>query len=257
MTDVAGVVDALGQRLQAVEELGEGRPLPLDAGFHRLGRNVLGPLEVADDHAPVGRGARRQGEAAVAHDHRGDAVPAGGGAQRIPEDLGIHVGVAVHEPGRHDLSLGVDDVARPLPNAADRHDAAMPDTDVGREARQAGSVDHHTVLDHQVVGHHSLLNRRGPRRPPRHRYRTSLRPGGATDRASEGCSVLPCAPWPTRRSAWDSWAPARTPGSGTSRASRLSPASSWWRSPTARKSRASAWRASSAWPPSIKTGGTW
>ena len=53
VADVARVVDALGQRLQAVEELGEGRPRPLDARLHGLGRDVLGALEVADDQVLV------------------------------------------------------------------------------------------------------------------------------------------------------------------------------------------------------------
>ncbi len=38
VADVAGVVDALGQRLEGVEELRVGGPLPLDARLHGLGR---------------------------------------------------------------------------------------------------------------------------------------------------------------------------------------------------------------------------
>src|SRR5438093_6332719 len=49
VAEVPRVIDPLGQSVETVEELGEGRPRPLDARRHRLGRDVLGALEVAHD----------------------------------------------------------------------------------------------------------------------------------------------------------------------------------------------------------------
>src|SRR5437773_1734452 len=46
---VARVVDALGQRLQHVQELGEGLPAPFDAGLHGGAADVLGAFEIAHD----------------------------------------------------------------------------------------------------------------------------------------------------------------------------------------------------------------
>jgi len=153
VTHVPRVVDALGQRLERVEELGVGGPRPLDAGLHGLRGDVLGALEVADDEASVRLGARGEREAAIAHDDAGDAVPAGGGAERVPEDLGVHVGVPVDEAGRDDLAVGVDDLARRLPDAANAGDAAALDADVGAVLGQPGAIHHPAVLDHEVIGH--------------------------------------------------------------------------------------------------------
>ena len=153
VADVARVVDALGQGLDGIEELGEGRPRPRDACGHRRARDVLGPLEVADDQSLVLLAARRQREAAVAHDHRGDAVPARAGPERIPEHLRVHVRVTVDEPGSDHAPLGVDDLAGTLADAADGDDAPVVHADVGAIAGKAGAVDDHAILDHEVVRH--------------------------------------------------------------------------------------------------------
>ena len=158
VAEIARVVDPLGQRLDRVEELREGRPRPVDARLHRLGRDVLGALEIADDEVPVRLGAGREGEAAVAHDHAGDAVPARAGAEGIPEDLGVHVRVAVHESWRDHLTLGVDDLAGRLPDAADGGDASAHHADVAPVSGLPGSIHHPAVLDHEVKGHGLLLS---------------------------------------------------------------------------------------------------
>src|SRR6185436_9192973 len=110
-------------------------------------------------HVLVGLGAGCQGEAAIAHHHAGDTVPARRGAEGIPEDLRVHVGVPIDEAGRDDLPLGVDHFVGAVPDAPDRRDAAAPHADVGAITRQAGSVDYRPVLDHEVIGHRPLLLR--------------------------------------------------------------------------------------------------
>ncbi len=112
--DVARVVDPLGPARDGVEVLGVGLPRPLDARLHRLGGDVLGALEVAHDEVPLVGPARRQREAAVAHHDAGHAVPARAGAERIPRDLRVHVGVAVDEAGRHHVVARVDLLAPAL-----------------------------------------------------------------------------------------------------------------------------------------------
>src|SRR2546422_5409595 len=114
-------------------------------------------LEVPHDEVLVGGGAGGQRESAVAHHDRGHAVPAGAGAERVPEDLRIHVRVPVHEAGRHHLAVRIDDLARALPDPTDRDDAAVSHADVGPVTGHARAVDHHAVLDHQVVRHRPLL----------------------------------------------------------------------------------------------------
>ena len=155
VTDVAAVVDALGQTLDGVEVLGEGRPGPVDALFHGLGRDVFGALQVAHDEVLVLRRSRGQREPAVAHHHGGDAVPARAGSERIPGDLRVHVGVPVDEARGDDLPLGIDLFTGARPNAADAGDAALQDPHIGAVTSKARSVDDGAVLDHEVVLHGS------------------------------------------------------------------------------------------------------
>ncbi len=75
------------------------------------------------------------------------------GAERIPEDLGVHVGVAVHEARRDDPALRVDDLAGAFAEPTDGDDLAGLHAHVGAVPRQAGSVHHPSVLDQQVIGH--------------------------------------------------------------------------------------------------------
>ncbi len=152
---VARVVDALGQRVQHVEEFGESLPAPLDAGLHGGAADVLGALKIADDEVGLALATGRQGEAAVAHDHAGHALETRAGADRIPEDLRVHVGVAVDEARRHHVTLGVERFLGGRGDAADLRDLAVLDADVAAIARQSGTIDDHAVLDDEVECHGS------------------------------------------------------------------------------------------------------
>ena len=155
VANVARVVDALGQRVEHVEELREGFPAPLDAGQHGGAADVLGAFEVAEHEVRLALAARRQREAAIAHDHAGHALETGAGADRVPEDLGVHVRVAVDEARRHDMTLGIEGFHGGRGDAADLGDLAILDADIAAKARQPGTVDDHAVLDDEVVCHGS------------------------------------------------------------------------------------------------------
>ena len=78
------------------------------------------------------RAHRREADAAVAHDDRGDAVPARRREQRIPADLAVVVGVDVDEAGRDQQPVGVDRApGRSAGQIADLGDDAVVDRDVG------------------------------------------------------------------------------------------------------------------------------
>ncbi len=64
---------------------------------------------------------------------------------RVPEHLGVHVGVAVDEAGRHHVALGVDLAPAPLPDPADEGDAVADHADVGAERAQSRPVDDRPV----------------------------------------------------------------------------------------------------------------
>ena len=103
MADIARIVDALGRGIHGGHELGEGLPTPVDAGQHGVAVDILRALQVAEHEVGFGLAAGSEREAAIAHHRRGDAVIAGAGAELVPEQLRVHVGVAVHEAGRHHM----------------------------------------------------------------------------------------------------------------------------------------------------------
>src|SRR5205085_1668904 len=81
-----------------------------------------------------------------------------------------------------DVALGVDGLAGRRRDAADEGDLAALDPDVGAVRRQAGAVDHHAVLDHEIVAHRGGPPAGGcamvarPARPPPARARHGAMP---------------------------------------------------------------------------------
>ena len=122
--------------------------------------DVLDALHQPDEPLVLVGAHRREADAAVAHHHRGDAVPARRREQRVPGDLAVVVRVDVDEAGRDEHAVGVDRPARRRRRraVADLGDHAVVDRDVGRRGRRAGAVDDRAAADHEIV-HGS------PRRP--------------------------------------------------------------------------------------------
>ena len=93
---------------------------------------------------------RRDGEAAVAAEHRGHAVQRRRAGRRVPGELGVVVGVEVDEAGRHHQAGGVD-LGRAGLELVDRDDAAVAHGDVADRTGRAGAVDHEAAAD-QAAG---------------------------------------------------------------------------------------------------------
>jgi hypothetical protein len=108
MADVGAVIDRLGQAVDRRQVLGKALPRPVDAGQHRLGRDVLDGGQAAGEPFTRLRLARRQGEATIAHDDAGDTMPAGAAPDPIPRHLSVHVRVAIDEARRDDQALGIE-----------------------------------------------------------------------------------------------------------------------------------------------------
>ena len=93
--------------VEGVHVLGHRFPGHIDGAQHLhgngfdVGQKLGQPLFAAAAH-------RRQGQRAVADDHRGGAVIAGEGAQRIPGHLGIIVAMIIDKPRRHHQAIGID-----------------------------------------------------------------------------------------------------------------------------------------------------
>ena len=151
MRHLATDIGDLRQPVDVIEELGERLPTPLDAGCERGARDVLDTLHEPDEPVMSIGCSRREADAAVAHDHGGDAVPARRRQERIPRDLPVVVGVDVDEAGRHQRTVGIDHLASRALDATDVGDGAIGDGDIGGLGRCAGAVDDRAPLDHEVV----------------------------------------------------------------------------------------------------------
>ncbi len=148
-------VDALRSAIQRVQVLGDGLPVPVHPLTHRLIRDGLGPGH--REHRPVpevGR-ARCETESAIAEHDRRDPVPTGNGAPRIPADLGVVVGVTVHESRSDDFPGGVDyPVGDPFGPPADLRDMTVLDPEVPAPPRPAAAVDDRSSRNVNVISFH-------------------------------------------------------------------------------------------------------
>ena len=109
---------------QPVHVIRKAFPGPGNAGAqHRLG-NILDAFHQLDQPDMIGRPARREADAAIAHDRRGDAVLRRGRDVLAPGDLAVIMGVDVDKAGRDQFAPGVDLFLALARDLADFGDAA-------------------------------------------------------------------------------------------------------------------------------------
>ena len=106
--DLRGDVDGAGDAVERVEVLADGLPVPLDGLAQRRAGDALDALHETDQPVVAVGGGGGEPDAAVAHDHGGDAVPDRRREQRVPGDLAVVVRVHVDEAGRDREAGGVD-----------------------------------------------------------------------------------------------------------------------------------------------------
>ena len=100
-----------GLAAEGVEVLGVAGPVPRDALDHGAAGDVLDAFHQRDQPVvTIGRG-RGEPDAAVAHHHGRDAVPAGRRQPRIPSGLRVVVRVDVDEARCHQQAVGIDRAA--------------------------------------------------------------------------------------------------------------------------------------------------
>ena len=110
-------------------------------------------LEASENLIAIRLFARRQRQAAVAGNHRGDAMITRRRRQRIPQKLRIEVGVKIDEPWRHRQPIGVDDTLGAAADAAGLDDLAVLHCDVAEIRGQTAAVINSSTLDQNVVSH--------------------------------------------------------------------------------------------------------
>ena len=108
VAEVGGEVQAEAVPLDRGEVLGEGGEVPGDAG-PRAETSISSTFSrVWAIKSRCSGSGGRDGEAAVARHHGGDTVEARRGETRVPEHLGVVVGVDVNEPGCDNVTLRIE-----------------------------------------------------------------------------------------------------------------------------------------------------
>jgi hypothetical protein len=148
-------VDGARPALQGVEVLRKRLPLPVDALGQGGAGNVLDTLHQLDQKSLLPGPHRRETDAAVAHHHGGDAVPARRRQVRIPGGLAIVVGVHVHPARRHQTATGINLAAAATGYRSDLNDAPTGNGNVAVEALPTRPVDDGAAAYDQIV-HDSL-----------------------------------------------------------------------------------------------------
>ena len=109
---------------------------------------------------------RREADAAIAGDHRGDALADLAFHQRIAQQRAVVVGVGVDEPGRQRQAVGLDFAsAFQFRQIAHRDDAIVLDREIAAHTGVAAAVDQQRVADDKIglgsgVGRHGGSGRR-------------------------------------------------------------------------------------------------
>ena len=152
-------VDRTRQFFERIEIFGEGLPVPAHAFGQRGAGDVLDPFHQADQpFVLVGLG-RSEADAAIAHDDRGDTVPAGRGHFLVPGRLPVVMRVDVHEAGGHQQACRIDLFRRVAGHSADLRNKPVLDGDVAGETRCAGPVDDGAATDDRIeCGHVVILS---------------------------------------------------------------------------------------------------
>ncbi len=136
-----------------IQVVGERLPVPRHALLQRGQRDTFDARHQAREVVHVLVAAGREREAAVAAEHRRDAVQWRGTRRRIPEQLRVVVRVEVDESGRHHQAIGVERAGCNLIDVADLHDASVGDRDVGSAPRCTRAVHDGAVLDEEIDAH--------------------------------------------------------------------------------------------------------
>src|SRR4029079_4890142 len=106
----------------------------------------------------LGRPARREADAAIAHDRGGDAMRRGWRDAAAPGRLPIVVRVNVDEARGDELAFGGDLLVTARGPPADLEDAAVLDRDIGFPRRVAEAIDHGARADDQPALAHRFLH---------------------------------------------------------------------------------------------------
>jgi len=147
-------VDVPRLAIEVVEVLGETGPLPRQPFVERRARDVLDSFHQLDQPLPVLWQDRREADAAVAHHHGRDPVPARRSELGVPRRLTVVVGVDVDESRGDEVTVGVDLACAAAIGLPDCRDHAAGHRDIADELIGTCPVDDGAVPDDELVFGH-------------------------------------------------------------------------------------------------------
>ena len=152
--DHAADVRALRETVHGVQVLAVRHPVPRQAVHDGVARDVLDALHELGQVRPVLGSARGERDAAVAHDDAGHAVPAARRADGIPGELGVEVGVDVHEARGDDAPVGVElTMSLGVERRVDGDHAVADHAHICGLGRSPRAVDNRAVPDDEIHVH--------------------------------------------------------------------------------------------------------
>ena len=123
-------IEGARHRVQRIEILREGFPVPFHARAQRGTGNVLDTFHQTDEEIMIVRRDRREADAAVAHHGSGHTVRKGLGEIDIPAHLTVVVRMDVDPAGCDDQTIGIESACRSPECLADGRYLAVLDRDV-------------------------------------------------------------------------------------------------------------------------------
>ncbi len=139
----AQIVDVLRKRFP---------PPPFDAFIKGRARNVFDPLHQFDHAALAARRAGRKPNAAIPHDHTGDAMAERRIHHVIPADLAIVVRVDINPAGAGIGTRGINGFLGLTIDFAHADNEPLFDCKIARHGLTTQTVDQHGVFD-EVIKH--------------------------------------------------------------------------------------------------------
>ena len=141
--------------VERVEILTKCLPGPVDAVLECNERHALDLRHHLARVVGVSGSQGRKGEATVATDHGGHAVPAGRRGQRVPVQLGVVVGVGIDEAWCHHQAADVHHLVQGTGcvDLADLGDGVVDDRNITSESRRTGPVNDRAPLQYHPGAH--------------------------------------------------------------------------------------------------------
>ena len=144
-------IDGARQAFERIEIIGKAFPIPFHPLGERSARNILDTLHQADQPIMLVLFRGRKANAAIAHDNRGDAMPARRTHLAVPRCLAVIMGMDVDKPRRDDFARSINLFATRSADLAHSGNDAAIHRDIGDKARRARAINDRSTTNDQIM----------------------------------------------------------------------------------------------------------